>query len=134
MLREPLMGTRFVELHDSDLLAVRAEDFRVVLTMVVILHHDDGPGHHTVWQQDADLVIDEARVEERPDSTPLWILEGSVSSDEGRFSNVLPLPFEARKAVRVEFLGAEGTCTVTGTRARLELRGETRFLETYLGA
>ena len=121
-----------VELHDSAVTAIRHAGSDVVLDMLAIVHSSKGrPGWDPgkTGTQPATLVIEDAQIVSSPAGLPLEILTGRVSVEVQTFENVLLLPFDVAGDVHLELIGADGTLSVKGRRARLVLRGTWKYLD-----
>lgn len=126
-----------VELHDSEIRCIRREGHDVILELSLYLLVSQGrPGmdRGTGWEQDAELIISDARIQQTPDSDYMWILDGRVEVGSDTFDNLLPLPFDHSGPVTVRLNGAEGSFVASGRHAKVVLKGLRRFIEEYGGA
>jgi len=122
-----------IELHDSEVKAIRQQGGNLILVLGAVIHSSEGrPGSDAgrTFTQEAELIIEDARVLSKPKSQPLWILSGQLTVGEEAFEDV-PLPFDRSGDVRVQLSGVEGVLSAAGRRVRLTLTGVRRHLEDF---
>jgi hypothetical protein len=71
-------------------------------------------------------------------SIPEWpwdLLDGYLKLDDAISHNIIPIPLDHAGNVELRIEGWNDTlCVITGTRVRLELVGEPKFIETFGGS
>jgi hypothetical protein len=127
-----------VEIHDSRLVGVERVGPDLVLHLApAYVHRSEGrPGFDpgTGWLVDLDLVILEAVPESLSSEYPVNLADGEFRAGERRWDNLIPLPLDVADAVAFEAITAESEpIAVRGSGARIVVRGEMRYCETYPG-
>ena len=128
----PRTQRRAIELHDSRVASCArdGDELRIALSAVVhVSIGEHGVAAGTVWSQDVELRIFDARVESLPEAA-LWITEGTIEIG-GVLLDSLAMPLKLAGAVRVVLEGAEGRLLASGSRIELEERGERTFVERF---
>jgi hypothetical protein len=130
------MGHTALELHDSTVIALRAEGDDVVLELDAYIHVSDGePGVDagTGWSQPVRFTVRAGVVRRDFDGDSLSITDGAVRIGARVLDNMLPLALDEIGAVAVELVGSEGRLTVTGAALRIEPTGAAVFVERVPG-
>lgn len=123
-----------VELHDSAVERINSAGADVVLELSLHVHASSGrPGWDAGrgWYQDAEMVLSDARVSQRPSDDFLDIAVGSVLVDDQLFDNMLSLPCDIAGRVEIKFSGREGTLAAAGKAVRIKLKGEPGPVELF---
>ena len=123
-----------IELHDSDVADFRFENERLIIQFApAYVHRSKGtpcvdPG--TGWNQDALMVLSNAKVTGRLPRFPCNISDGSLSVGDRVYAGYLPAPFVAVGDVTLELEFIDGsTIRVSADELRLDLIGEPVFVE-----
>lgn len=123
-----------IELHDSEILAVKVEGRRVVIEMKVYLHISDGNpavDRGAGWTQLAAPILDGAIIS-ATGAAPFGVVDGSIAAEGKNFDNLVPLPFDGVTAVRLEFIGDEGQrLSATADGASIQLKGAPTYVEEF---
>jgi hypothetical protein len=108
----------------------------IILWMEAYLHESNSvPGidRGTGWSLPARLVIENGTLDCPFLPTSLWITDGQVTIGDRLFDNVLPLPFDERGDIHVQFTGPEGQLSISGNRACVEDTGPAVYVEEFPG-
>lgn len=114
-----------IELHDSVLASIRAEDGAIAITLVPAYLHRDGKG----WHQRAELVVLSGAVESNPSELPARICDGTLSTCRGPYHNLLMLPLQDAGPVKLALELDCGIFRVKGASIEVRLHGEPVFVE-----
>lgn len=125
-----------IEFHDSTFDGAHWDGTALTLSFsAAYIHQSEGkPGVDagSGWVQELRLHISEAsRSGEIPD-LPCDLWDGSISLDDERFDNCVPIPLDYRGRIEVH-LQQEGALTVVGTRLLVELLGQPQYVEDSPG-
>jgi hypothetical protein len=125
-----------VELHDSELVAIRQDGSDLVLTLSPAwIHCSSGePGRDpgTSWTRDASIRIEKGRTFGKLPGLPADIPDGSVVGPDWAFHNVIPSPEVFQGPVRMELFFNDGSkLVIAGDRILIELVGEAEFMYVF---
>jgi hypothetical protein len=130
------MPNRAIEFHDSTLDGVEREGADLALRFsAAYIHQSEGkPGVDagSGWVQAVRLHISDASLSGEILDLPCDLWDGSISLDNERFDNCVPIPLDYRGRVEVN-LEQDGKLTVIGTRLRVELLGQPKYMEEFPG-
>jgi hypothetical protein len=130
------MANRAIEFHDSTFNGVEQEGADLALRFsAAYIHQSEGkPGIDagSGWVQELRLLISDASLSGEILGLPCNLSDGSISLDDKRFDNCVPIPLDYRGRVEVN-LEQDGILTVTGTRLRVELLGQPKYVEEVPG-
>ena len=125
-----------IEFHDSTFDGVEVEGTDLVLRFsAAYLHQSEGkPGVDagSDWVQEVRLHISDASLSGEILDLPCDLWDGSISLDNERFDNCVPIPLDHRGRVEVS-LEQDGKLTIIGTRLRVELLGQAKYVEEFPG-
>lgn len=117
-----------VELHDSQLTAVRSDAQRVTLELRPAYVHRDGKG----WRQNANIEIAGVHTVVGADLAPAHVADGELKTPRGRFNNLLMLPLVEPGPVELKLELATGkVLEVAGTFVTIQMLDEPEFVEQY---
>lgn len=124
-----------LELHDSRVDHIEWDDGAAVVHFsLAYIHKSKGkPGRDpgTVWSQEADLILLDARVSEPWPTLPNAIAEGFLEVG-GIRHELIPLPFHRKVGARLNLKFSDGTkLEIVGKRPVVELLGLPQFLEDF---
>jgi hypothetical protein len=132
------MPNRILEIHDSILerISVSQDEAQLHFSLVYIYQSEGIPGRDAgqVWTQPAVIRIAQPKVVGAFSQFPVRLSDGSIVLGEGSFDNVIPvpLPYDGAFELRlVAYQGEEEVVKVAGSGARLELLGESEYLEEF---
>jgi hypothetical protein len=130
------MANRAIEFQDSTFNGVEREGADLALRFsAAYIHQSEGkPGIDagSGWVQELRLLISDASRSGEILGLPCILSDGSISLDDKRFDNCVPIPLDYRGRVEVN-LEQDGKLTVTGTRLRVELLGQPKYVEEFPG-
>jgi hypothetical protein len=117
-----------VELHDSQLAAIRTDAQRITLELRPAYVHRDGMG----WRQNANIDMAGVDPAVSADLAPARVADGMLKTQRGPVHNLLILPLFERGHVHLRLELASGkVLEVTGTSIAVNLLGEPEFVEQY---
>jgi hypothetical protein len=124
-----------IELHDSLLERIERVGDSIVAIFTAYVHRSAGePGRDagSGWTQAAQMTLLFARGAASDD--PLEIADGSIVTTSGAYANVIPVPFRAEGATRLELHGSRGEAvTIEAEGIAVELVGDATFVEAFPG-
>jgi len=130
------MANRAMEFHDSTFDGVEREGTELALRFsAAYIHESEGkPGLDagSGWIQELRLHISDASLSGEIHDLPCNLWDGAISLGDERFDNSVPIPLDYRGRVEVN-LEQDGKLTVVGSRLRVELLGEPKYVEQYPG-
>ena len=130
------MSNRAIEFHDSTFDGVEREGADLALRFsAAYIHQSEGkPGVDagSGWVQEVRLHISDAALSGVILDLPCDLWDGSISLDNKRFDNCVPIPLDYRGRVEVN-LEHDGKLTVIGARLRVELLGQPTYVEDFPG-
>jgi hypothetical protein len=130
------MLNRAMEFHDSTFDGVEREGTDVMLRFsAAYIHQSEGePGVDagSGWTQELRLQISDASFSGEMLDPPCDLWDGSVSLDNQRFDNCVPIPLDYRGRIEVNLV-QDGKLTVVGSRLRVELLGQPKYVEEFPG-
>lgn len=131
------MPNRAIEFHDSTFDGVEREGADLSLRFsAAYIHQSEGkPGVDagSGWVQELRLHISDVSLSGEILDLPVDLWNGSISLDDQRFDNCLPIPFDYQGRVEVN-LEQGGKLTVIGTRLKVELLGQPKYVEEFSGS
>jgi len=130
------MPNRAMEFHDStfDGLHWRGTDLTLTFSAACIHQSEGKPGVDagSGWVQEVRLHISDATLTGEILDLPCDLYDGSISLDDDRFDNCVPIPLDYRGRIEV-ILEQESRVNAVGTRLLVELVGEPKYVEKFPG-
>lgn len=130
------MPNRAIEFHDSTFSGIEREgaDFALRFSAAYIHQSEGEPGVDagSGWVQEVRLHISDASLSGEILGLPCDLWNGSISLDDKRFDNCVPIPLDYRGRVEVN-LEQDGKLTIIGTSLRVELLGQPKYVEEFPG-
>lgn len=110
--------------HDGDRVEIRFARAHLIKTLT-------GSAERTRWWQVGRLVIEGAKVAERPPEGPLVCAGGDLDENIYTYRDMIPIPFESRGRIGCDlhFEGTSARLSVTGTAARLTMLDTPKYIE-----
>lgn len=131
-----MMPNRAMEFHDStfDGLHWCGTDLTLTFSAAYIHQSEGKPGVDagSGWVQEVRLHISDATLTGETLDLPCDLYDGSISLDDDRFDNCVPIPLDYRGRIEV-ILEQESRVNAVGTRLLVELLGEPKHVEKFPG-
>ena len=127
-----------MELHDSTFAKCYFKDgvLHIRLNKAIIHSSDNRPAIDAgkVYTQDFEFMIHHCIEKEISALTDVPIQDGSISVNDLKFKNIIPLPFQKKGAVEIELLlaGSDEKISVTGMSIAIIPTGEMTYLEDWI--
>jgi hypothetical protein len=125
-----------MEFHDSTFDGVERDGRDLALRFsAAYIHQSEGrPGVNagSGWVQELRLQISDASLTGGIPDLPCDLWDGSISLDDTKFENCIPIPLDYRGRVEVN-LEQASKLKVIGTRLRVELCGVAKYVEEFPG-